>query len=83
MAHIHDNDGFFVAPAPMHESYKKVFEDALDSHDRQWLIAYKDQSNRGFEVPMDVKYEDKDYRFRMIILFDHGFCARKQKTLQK
>jgi len=82
MAHIHDNDGFFVAPAPMYESYKKVFEDALDSHDRQWLILYKDQFNRGFEVPMDFKYEDKDYRLRMIILFDHGLCARKQKTLQ-
>jgi hypothetical protein len=37
MAHFHDNDGYFVAPAPMYESYKKVFEDALDSHDRQWL----------------------------------------------
>jgi len=82
MAHIHDNDGFFVAPAPMYESYKKVFEDALDSHDRQWLIAYKKRFNRGFEVPMDFKYEDNDYRLRMIILFDHGLCARKQKTLQ-
>jgi transposase len=30
MAHIHDNNGFFVAPAPMYESYKKVFENALD-----------------------------------------------------
>jgi transposase len=82
MAHIHDNDGFFVAPAPMYESYKKVFEDALDSHDRQWLIEYKQRFNRGFEVPMDFKYEDKDYRLRMIILFDHGLFARKQKTLQ-
>jgi transposase len=82
MAHIHDNDGFFVAPAPMYESYKKVFEDALDNHDRQWLIEYKERFNRGFEVPMDFKYEDKDYRLRMIILFDHGLFARKQKTLQ-
>ena len=82
MAHIHDNEGFFVAPAPMYESYKKVFEDALDSHDRQWLIPYKERFNRGFEVPMDFKYENKDYRLRMIILFDHGLCARKQKTLQ-
>ena len=82
MAHIHDNDGFFVAPAPMYESYKKVFEDALDNHDRQWLIEYKQRFNRGFEVPMDFKYEDKDYRLRMIILFDHGLLARKQKTLQ-
>ena len=82
MAHIHDNHGFFVAPAPMYESYKKVFEDALDNHDRQWLIEYKQRFNRGFEVPMDFKYEDKDYRLRMIILFDHGLLARKQKTLQ-
>jgi transposase len=82
MAHIHDNDGFFVAPAPMYESYKKVFEDALDNHDRQWLIEYKGRFNRGFEVPMDFKYEDKDYRLRMIILFDHGLLARKQKSLQ-
>ena len=82
MAHIHDNDGFFVAPAPMYESYKKVFDDALDNHDRQWLIPYRERFNRGFEVPMDFKYEDKDYRLRMIILFDHGLCIRKQKTLQ-
>jgi len=82
MAHIHDNDGFFVAPAPMYESYKKVFEDALDNHDRQWLIEYKGRLNRGFEVPMDFKYQDKDYRLRMIVLFDHGLFARKQKTLQ-
>ena len=82
MAHIDDNDGFFVAPAPMYESYKKVFENALDSHDRQWLISYKKRFNRGFEVPINFKYEDKDYRLRMIILFDHGLCARKQKTLQ-
>ena len=82
MAHIDDNDGFFVAPAPMYESYKKVFEDALASHDRQWLIAYKKRFNRGFEVPINFKYEDKEYRLRMIILFDHGLFARKQKTIQ-
>jgi transposase len=82
MAHIHDNDGFFVAPAPMYESYKKVFEDALDSHDRQLLIPYKERFNRGFEVPMEFDYKDKNYQLRMIILFDHGLRARKQKTLQ-
>jgi len=71
-----------VAPAPMYESYKKVFEDAMDSHDRQWLIPYKERFNRGFEVPMVFKHQDKDYHLRMIILFDHGLCARKQKTLQ-
>jgi transposase len=82
MAHIHDNDGFFVAPAPMYESYKKAFEDALDSHNHQWLIPYKERFNRGFEVPINFEHEDKNYRLRMIILFDHGLCARKQKTLK-
>ena len=82
MAHIHDNDGVFIAPAPMYESYKTVFEDALNKHDYEQLIFYKGRFNRGFEVPMDFKYEDKSYRLRMIILFDHGLCARKRKTLQ-
>jgi hypothetical protein len=33
-------------------------------------------------VPINFKYEDKDYQLRMIILFDHGLFAHKQKTLQ-
>lgn len=82
MAHIHDNDGFFIAPAPMYESYKKVFEKALDEHENEVLIAYKDRFNRGFEVPMDFCHEDKTYHLRMIILFDHGLCARKHSALQ-
>jgi transposase len=82
MAHIHDNDGVFIAPAPMYESYKMVFEDALDKHDHEQLLLYKRRFNRGFEVPMDFTHEDKRYRLRMIILFDHGLCARKRKTLQ-
>jgi transposase len=81
MAHIHDNEGFFVAPAPMYESYKTVFENALDNHDHQLLIAYKNRFNRGFEVPMTFTYEKKTYPLRMVILFDHGLCARKQKTI--
>jgi len=82
MAHIHDNDGFFLAPAPMYESYKAVFEKALADHPSEILIAYKDLFNRGFEVPMTFDYENKTYPLRMIILFDHGLCARKKKTLQ-
>ena len=81
MAYIHDNDGFFVAPAPMYKSYKAVFENALDNHDHELLIAYKDRFNRGFEVPMSFEYEQKQYPLRMIILFDHGLCARKRKTI--
>ncbi len=83
MAHIDDNDGFFIAPAPMYESYKIVFEEALNKHDRELLIAYKERFNRGFEVPMEFSHEDKTYQLRMIILFDHGLCALKQKALQK
>jgi transposase len=82
MAHIDDNDGFFIAPAPMYESYKKTFEDALDKHDRERLIPYKERLNRGFEVPMKFTHEDKTYLLRMIILFDHGLRAIKHKALR-
>jgi len=66
MAHIHDNQGHFIAPAPMYESYKTTFENALDRHDHEILIAYKQQYNRGFEVPPVIEHEDKPYHFRMI-----------------
>ena len=82
MAHIHDNDGFFVAPVPMYESYKKVFHDALAEHGREILIPYKDRFNRGFEVPVTFTHEEESYTFRMIILFDHGVAARKRHTLE-
>jgi transposase len=78
MAHINDNDGFFIAPAPMYKSYREVFENALDNHDHELLIAYKDRFNRGFEVPMSFEYEQKQYQLRMIILFDHGLCPETQ-----
>ena len=82
MAHIHDNEGFFIAPAPMYESYKTVFDQALDQHEYEILIPYKDQINRGFEVAFNVNHEGKDYPFRMIILYDHGLFARKRRTLK-
>ena len=83
MAHIHDNQGFFIAPAPMYESYKTAFFDALDHHDYEILIPHKKQINRGFEVPLIIEHDDKQYLFRMIILFDPGLLARKRKTLEK
>ena len=52
MAQIHDNDGFFIAPAPMYESYKTPFHEALDQHDHEILIPYKDKINSGFEIPL-------------------------------
>lgn len=82
MAHIADNEGFFIAPAPMYESYKNIFEEALDKHERELLIPYKERLNRGFEVPMEFTHEEKTYQLRMIILFDHGLRAIKQKALQ-
>ena len=82
MAYIHDNEGFFIAPAPMYESYKTVFHEALDRHDHEILIPYKDKINRGFEIPLTISHETKDYPFRMIILYDHGLFARKRRTLK-
>jgi transposase len=82
MAHIHDHDGFFIAPAPMYESYKSAFGAALDDHPLETLLPCKHQINRAFEVPFHVKHNEKDYPFRMIILFDHGLFARKSSTLR-
>ena len=83
MAHIHDHDGFFLSPLPMYSSYEKAFNDALDHHDREELISYKNRFNRGFEAPLIVNHEGKDYPFRMIILFDHGLFHRKKKSLHQ
>lgn len=82
MARIVDNDGFFIAPAPMTKAYKTTFEQALENHDHEQLIAYKGRLNRGFELPMDFFHENRRYPLRMIILFDHGLRAIKQKALQ-
>ncbi|MCP3921991.1 MAG: IS1634 family transposase [Desulfobacterales bacterium] len=77
---IHDDGGFFIAPAPMYESYKSVFYKALEEHDREILIPYKDGFNRGFEVPLSFMYKGKEYTFRMIILYDPGLFAVKSLT---
>ena len=82
MAHIHDNEGFFIAPAPMYESYKTAFHEALDRHDHEMLIPYKDQINRGFETPFQFVHKGETYTFRMIILYDQGLFARKRRTLK-
>jgi transposase len=88
MVHINDNDGYFLAPAPMYETYKNVFHDALGSHISEVLLPYKKKINRGFEVPLTIKYQEgeedeKEYTFRMIIIFDHGLLAIKKRTLNK
>ncbi len=82
MTQINDNEGFFVAPVPMYESYKTQFTSALNSHDSELLIPYKNQLNRGFEAPLSFEYEGRVYNFRMIILFDHGFFSRKSSALK-
>ena len=81
MAHIHDNDGFFVAPLPMYESYKTAYNEALANHDREVIAPYKEQINRGFEVPFTFCHEDKEYFFRMVVIYDPGLFARKQRTI--
>jgi transposase len=40
MAHIHDNEGFFIAPAPMYETYKSAFHHALDHQSQEALLPY-------------------------------------------
>ena len=80
MTEIHDGDGFFIAPAPMYQSYKKVLYDALENHDREELIAYKDLFNQGFETPIEIEHDEKTYNFRMIILYDQKVAVRKRNT---
>lgn len=82
MAYIYDNEGFFLAPAPMYDSYKTVFETALDNHTTEYLIPYKGQFNRGFEVPLHISHNDKMYPLRMIILYDPGLFTRQSKALE-
>ena len=82
IAHIHDNEGFFIAPAPMYASYKTAFYQAISEHPHEMLLPYKNRINRGFEVPLTICHEEKDYHFRMVILFDHGLFARKRCTLE-
>jgi transposase len=82
VAVICDNDGFFLAPAPMYESYAKVFQTALAEHDREILIPYKNRINRGFEVPFSIRHLEKDYKLRMIILFDHNLGQIQRQGLE-
>jgi len=82
VAAVCDNEGFFLAPAPMYESYARVFEAALAEHDRELLIPYKERINRGFEVPFAIHHKGKDYNLRMIILFDHNLGRIKRRGLE-
>ncbi len=81
MTRIHDNNGFFIAPLPMYESYKTALYNAISGHSHEKLIPYKGKFNRGFEVPLSITHQEKDYQFRMIILFDHGVAAGKRHSL--
>lgn len=82
MTHIHDNDGLFIAPAPMYEFYKSAFYQALGQHGSEVLLPYKGQNNRGFEIPLVIEHGEKKYHFRMIILFDQGLVRRKRHALE-
>jgi transposase len=81
MAHIHEHDGFFLSPLPMYASYNRAFNDALNQHRFELLLAYKEKINRGFEVPLTIDHDGRLYPFRMIILFDHGLFIRKNHSL--
>jgi len=81
IAAICDNGGYFLAPAPMYDTYAKVFEEAVASHECEILIPYKGGFNRGFEVPINVTHKDKDYRLRMIVIFDQAVARVKRRGL--
>lgn len=81
MVHIHDNEGYFISPAPMYESYKDIFHKAVSDHEKEVLLPYKGRFNRGFEVPLSIDHEDKTYHFRMVVIFDHGLFKQKRTTL--
>ena len=83
MAHIHDHGGFFICPLPMYAKYEQAFSETLENHDREVLIPYKGRINRGFEVPLVIDHDDREYPFRMIVLFDHGLFHRKQNSLSQ
>jgi len=83
MVHIHENEGYFLGPAPMYETYKSVFYKAIDTHKSEVLLPYKKQINRGFEAPLTIKADKKEYTFRMIIIFDQGLFARRKRTIDE
>ena len=83
MAYIHDHDGFFICPLPMYASYSKAFNNALDQHSFEFLLPYKDNINRGFDVPLVIDHNGQRYPFRMIVLFDHGLFTRRNKSLNQ
>jgi transposase len=78
MARIHAHGGFFVCPLPMYAKYEQALAEALKDHDREVLLPYKGRINRGFEVPLVIEHEGREYPFRMIVLFDHGLFHRKK-----
>jgi hypothetical protein len=67
----------------MYETYKSVFYKAIDTHKSEVLLPYKKQINRGFEAPLTIKADKKEYTFRMIIIFDQGLFARRKRTLDE
>lgn len=83
VASICENEGFFLAPAPMYETYARAFEKAIDAHDHELLIPYKGLFNRGFEVPISIEHEGSVFPLRMIILFDHGVSRNKRNGLDR
>jgi transposase len=83
IAAILDNGGHFLAPAPMYECFAKHFEAAVADHDREILLPHKRRFNRGFEVPLVVRHLKKDYRLRMIIIFDQAVAQTKRQNLKR
>jgi transposase len=81
MASLARHDGRFLAPVPMYASYTAVFDDALATHTSEALLPYKDRLNRGFEVPCLVTHDNETFAFRMLLFFDAGLFARRERSL--
>ncbi len=68
MTQIHNDDGFFIAPVSMYESYKGMLHNAIGTHCKKILIGYKNQFNRGVETPIKIEYEKKIFQSIKILV---------------
>jgi len=65
----------------LYDTFAKVFEGAVTCHEHEILIPYKKGFNRGREVPITVRHQDKDHRLRMSIIFDQAVARVKRQNL--
>lgn len=61
MTEIHDSDGYFIAPAPMYQSYKTVLHDALEKRCNAILKKYRTADFLQYTISNDpvITYKNK------------------------